>query len=69
MRRQGVATRLFERLRNDFKDSKKWYLTVNKYNSSSIEVYKKRGFEITDAAVTDIGSGFVMDDYIMEKQF
>ena len=43
------------------------YLTVNKYNSGSIEVYKKLGFTVADQVVTDIGGGYVMDDYIMEK--
>lgn len=41
-------------------------LTVNKYNTNTINAYKKWGFIITDAVITDIGSGFVMDDYIME---
>ncbi|WP_414621120.1 GNAT family N-acetyltransferase [Calothrix sp. CCY 0018] len=43
-------------------------LTVNKNNSRSIAFYKNIGFEIVDDVVTDIGSGFVMDDYIMEMQ-
>jgi len=42
-------------------------LTVNKYNHNSIEAYKKFGFVIVDSVVNDIGAGFVMDDYIMEK--
>ncbi len=41
-------------------------LTVNKYNKNTIEAYFKYGFKIVDSVVTDIGSGFVMDDYIME---
>ena len=40
------------------------YLTVNKHNDRAVAVYKKIGFELTDSVVTDIGSGFVMDDYI-----
>ena len=40
-------------------------LTVNKYNSNSIEIYKSKGFEIVQEAVFDIGNGFVMDDYVM----
>ncbi|MBR0141786.1 MAG: GNAT family N-acetyltransferase [Ruminococcus sp.] len=40
------------------------YLTVNKHNSHAISVYKKFGYEIIDSVVTDIGSGYVMDDYI-----
>jgi len=42
------------------------WLTVNKHNAGSIEAYKKLGFRITDEMVTDIGGGFVMDDYKME---
>ena len=42
-------------------------LTVNKYNSDTIEAYKKFGFQITESMVQDIGNGFVMDDYRMEK--
>lgn len=44
------------------------YLTVNKYNEHSIQVYLKRGFENVKAQITDIGNGFVMDDYVMEKK-
>lgn len=42
-------------------------LTVNKNNSDSIKAYKKLGFAVTDSLVTDIGNGFVMDDYKMGK--
>jgi RimJ/RimL family protein N-acetyltransferase len=42
-------------------------LTVNKNNTGSINAYKKLGFVITSSNVTDIGNGFVMDDYKMEK--
>ena len=41
------------------------YLTVNKGNDDTIAIYRKWGFEIIDSVVTDIGGGFVMDDYIM----
>ena len=42
-------------------------LTVNKNNTGSINAYKKLGFVITGSNVADIGNGFVMDDYKMEK--
>ena len=42
------------------------YLTVNKHNTPSYEMYLHLGFKVIDAVVTDIGGGFVMDDYIME---
>ena len=44
------------------------YLTVNKYNELAIRAYKGKGFVTIDATVSDIGNGFVMDDYIMEKR-
>lgn len=42
------------------------WLTVNKGNASSIEIYKKWGFRVADTQAADIGGGYVMDDYIME---
>jgi len=42
------------------------YLQVNKKNTQAIEAYQKAGFTIKTDSVTDIGNGFVMDDYIME---
>jgi len=43
-------------------------LTVNKDNAGSINMYKKVGFVICGTAVKDIGEGFIMDDYQMEKR-
>lgn len=45
------------------------YLTVNKHNELGIRSYLGRGFETIEEAETDIGSGYIMDDYIMEKRF
>ncbi len=42
------------------------YLTVNKNNKTAICAYLKWGFKNVKSVVTDIGCGFVMDDYIME---
>jgi diamine N-acetyltransferase len=41
-------------------------LTVNKNNTASIDTYLKMGFTIAAAVKNDIGSGFYMDDYVME---
>lgn len=45
----------------------KIYLTVNKCNTHAIEVYRHFGFYEIDSVVTDIGRGYVMDDYILQK--
>lgn len=44
------------------------YLTVNKGNTDSIAIYRKSGFVVREEAVFDIGNGYVMDDYVMEKR-
>lgn len=43
------------------------WLTVNRNNTHAIEVYKSKGFSIIRTQVTDIGNGFVMDDFVFEK--
>lgn len=42
-------------------------LTVNRDNEHAIDIYRKTGFSIVRNQVADIGGGFVMDDYVMEK--
>jgi diamine N-acetyltransferase len=42
------------------------WLTVNKGNPS-VRAYERLGFTIAEAIVMDIGGGYVMDDYRMEK--
>ena len=43
------------------------WLTVNRHNERAISVYKKAGYTLTREEATDIGDGFVMDDFIFEK--
>lgn len=42
-------------------------LQVNKRNVSAIATYRRNGYRVAEEAVFDIGGGFVMDDFIMEK--
>ncbi len=42
-------------------------LTVNKNNIESITAYEKMGFRNLGPVIQDIGNGFAMDDYKMEK--
>lgn len=64
-RRKGLGSKAFEKIK-EIAGSRKIQLTVNKYNSNTIKAYKKWGFKTVNSVVTDIGQGFVMDDYIME---
>ncbi|RKP53131.1 GNAT family N-acetyltransferase [Cohnella endophytica] len=61
------ALAFLEQLCKDRNLSHIW-LTANRHNKSSIAVYEKKGFRIVREQIADIGNGFVMDDYIMEKE-
>lgn len=67
-RGKGVASVMLKKVFDEVRKigKKRVYLTVNKYNSHAVNVYKKTGFIVSDTAVTDIGNGYVMDDFIME---
>ena len=47
--------------------SKRLWLTVNKGNAGPIAFYERMGFENEGEMVTDIGGGYVMDDYKMVR--
>jgi ribosomal protein S18 acetylase RimI-like enzyme len=69
-RGNGYASRAVDFLATLCKDrglSAIW-LTVNRFNEQAIAVYEKKGFQKVRAHAADIGNGFVMDDYIMEKE-
>lgn len=48
-------------------ENKYLFLNVNKYNNA-ISFYEKQGFVKIADEVIDIGQGYVMDDYVMEKK-
>lgn len=45
------------------------YLTlqVNRHNTTALATYQRNGFTITAEHITDIGNGFVMDDYLLSR--
>jgi len=45
----------------------KLILAVNKRNENAIASYRKHGFQVRESVVVDIGGGYVMDDFVMEK--
>lgn len=42
------------------------YLTVNRGNTHSVDVYRAAGFETIKTQKADIGHDYVMDDYVMQ---
>ena len=69
-RGKGIGRMMFEDVVNYAKENgiDKIYLTVNKGNTPSYDIYLHLGFKVIDSVVNDIGHGYVMDDYIMEYQ-
>ncbi|GIP36952.1 N-acetyltransferase [Paenibacillus sp. J31TS4] len=61
------ALAFLEQLGRDRNLSHIW-LTVNRHNHPSIAIYVKKGFLKVREQVADIGNGFVMDDFVMEKE-
>nr|QGT51047.1 hypothetical protein Firmicute1046_1230 [uncultured Firmicutes bacterium] len=68
-RGKGLATQFLQTVLSDetAQNCQKLWLTVNKNNAGSIAAYEKLGFSVEETMVTDIGMGFVMDDYKMSR--
>ena len=66
----GLSSRLFDILRVTARTMgrDRVHLTVNRGNASAIAVYEHEGFSVAGTADTDIGEGFVMNDYLMEMR-
>ncbi|NTV46274.1 MAG: GNAT family N-acetyltransferase [Chlorobiales bacterium] len=65
----GFGKRLLEHVDSFAKENgyKFIILQVNKKNEKAIRAYTRFGFSVREESVIDIGNGFVMDDYIMQK--
>lgn len=48
-------------------NSKALLLNVNRFNSA-LGFYKKIGFEVKEEVDIEIGNGYLMEDYVMEKK-
>jgi ribosomal protein S18 acetylase RimI-like enzyme len=49
------------------KNAKALQLQVNRFNKAK-EFYEKLGFTVIKTADFDIGNGYFMNDYVMEKK-
>jgi len=68
MRGRGIASQVLGEILGEAREAglETLWLTVNRHNRLAIDVYQTLGLRITGELVTDIGAGFVMDDYRME---
>ncbi|MGY8640221.1 MAG: N-acetyltransferase family protein [Verrucomicrobiales bacterium] len=63
--RQGLASCAISEIRRRIGIDEKLWLRVNRGNTTAIAAYKKNGFSTVEERCSDIGGGFVMDDFIM----
>lgn len=65
---KGVGKFLLQQVANQVKDrgAHTLELDVNRFNKAKY-FYEKQGFSVWKEKKTDIGSGYIMDDYVMRK--
>jgi ribosomal protein S18 acetylase RimI-like enzyme len=68
---RGLGSRLLQHCEQEVRaaGARRLMLSVNKRNIKAIAAYRRNGFVIAESVVTDIGGRFVMDDFIMAKEF
>lgn len=67
----GLGSRLLQQVEREVRvrGARRLILSVNKRNARAIAAYLRNGFAVAESVVTDIGNGFVMDDYLMAKDW
>lgn len=66
---KGIGKKVIEEIKKMALEnySRSLSLNVNRFNQA-LHFYKKIGFEIIDEVNIDIGKGYLMEDYVMEKK-
>ena len=67
----GLGSRLLQHCETEARrvGARRLTLAVNKRNARALAAYRRNGFAVVDSIVTDIGGGFVMDDFVLAKDF
>ena len=69
MQKKGVGRFVIDQISGAMKRKGAFTLRLNvNRNNKAVEFYQKMGFEIISEVDIDIGNGFFMNDYIMEKK-
>lgn len=64
---QGIGTTVLNEIILKSRGAKSIELTVNRKNFKTINFYFKNGFRIKSVEDFDIGDGYFMNDFVMEK--
>ena len=67
--RKGIGAWLIKAVMAGARDrgGRSLILFVNKQNIQALCAYARFGFRHRESVVVEIGSGFVMDDYVLER--
>lgn len=67
---KGIGKKVFDEIQNMAleNNSKGLLLNVNRFNTA-LGFYKKIGFEVAEEVNIEIGNGYLMEDYVMQKHF
>jgi len=67
---RGYGSQLLKHCEREVRQlgARRLILAVNKHNTKAVTAYQRNGFVVAESVITDFGSGFVMDDYIMAKE-
>ncbi len=68
VQRQGIGSSLLQTLLTRLPEITHLRLQVARKNSNAWKFYQKQGFVIEQEADFDIGHGYAMNDYVMEKR-
>ena len=63
---RGLGKQMIEDVIGLYPQAKAIWLTVNKHNPS-YDIYRHLGFKTVESVCTDIGEGYFMDDYVMQR--
>lgn len=64
---KGIGSLLFDYVLKSIENAKTIELTVNRQNFKAINFYFKHGFKIKSVEDFDIGNGYFMNDFVMQK--
>ncbi|MGY3765621.1 GNAT family N-acetyltransferase [Vagococcus vulneris] len=66
VRGKGLSSQLFDWY-DELGKGKVLHLNVNQGNEQAIKIYEHKGFKRVDERYVDIGEGYIMNDYVYEK--
>lgn len=65
---KGIGSMVMQEIIQKSEEKKRITLTVNRQNFKAINFYFKHGFKIKSVEDFNIGNGFFMNDFVMEKR-